>query len=103
VLDKELTEEIRYQQDLVYGLSAYNVFFEDTGYFAVNTTSKQSNQEAIQRIVKEHLERIRQGEIDAKAVAEAQAALKGRWALAMEDNVERAQLAGPVVVYSVRQ
>ncbi|NIV34758.1 MAG: hypothetical protein GWN58_36460, partial [Anaerolineae bacterium] len=30
VLDKELTEEIRYKQGLVYGLWAYNVSFDDT-------------------------------------------------------------------------
>ena len=91
VLDKELTEEIRYRQGLVYGLWAYNVSLDDTGYFVVSTTSKQANQEAIQRTLEERVEQIRQGEVDAEAVAEAQSALKGRWALAMEDNVERAK------------
>jgi len=40
--------------------------------------------------IEQHLERTCRGEVDAKKVAEAQAALKGRWLLAMEDNVERA-------------
>ena len=68
---------------------------DDVGYFVVTTNSKRANQEAIQRIVEEHVERIGQGQVDADAVAEAQSALKGRWALAMEDNAKRAQwLAG---------
>ncbi|NIV34759.1 MAG: hypothetical protein GWN58_36465, partial [Anaerolineae bacterium] len=37
------------------------------------------------------VEQIGQGEVDAEAVTEAQSALKGRWALAMEDNTERAK------------
>jgi len=91
VLDKELTEEIRYRQGLVYGVSAYNVSLDDTGFFVIDITSKRENQEVIQRAVEECVKQIRQGEVDAEAVAEAQAALKGRWALAMEDNVERAK------------
>ncbi|TEU17359.1 MAG: insulinase family protein [Anaerolineales bacterium] len=74
----------------MYGLWAYNVFFDDTGYFVISTTSDRGNKEAILSMVEEHLEGVRRGEVDAERVAEAQAALKGRWALAMEDNVERA-------------
>ena len=90
VLGEDLREEIRYQRGLVYGLGAYNVFFDDTGYFVISTTSERGNREAILSTVEEHLEGVRRGEVDAEQVAEAQAALKGRWALAMEDNVERA-------------
>jgi zinc protease len=90
VLGEDLREEIRYQRGLVYGLGAYNVFFDDTGYFVISTTSERGNREAILSTVEEHQEKVRRGEVDAERVAEAQAALKGRWALAMEDNVERA-------------
>ena len=90
ILGEDLMEEIRYQRGLVYGLGAYNVSFDDTGYFVISTTSERGNREAILSTVEEHLEKVRRGEIDAERVAEAQAALKGRWALAMEDNVERA-------------
>jgi len=89
VLGEDLREEIRYQRGLVYGLGAYNIFFDDTGYFVIYTTSERGNREAILSAVEEHLEGVRRGEVDAERVAEAQAALKGRWALAMEDNVER--------------
>ena len=91
VLDKDLTEEIRYRQGLVYGLHAYHVSLADTGYFVVSTASKRASQAAIQRTVEDRVEQVRQGQVDAGAVAEAQAALKGRWALAMEDNTARAQ------------
>jgi predicted Zn-dependent peptidase len=90
VLRENLMEEIRYQRGLVYGLGAYNVFFDDAGYFVISTTSERSNKEAILDAVEEQLEKVRRGEVDAGQVAEAQAALKGRWALSMEDNVERA-------------
>jgi predicted Zn-dependent peptidase len=90
VLDEDLMEEIRYQRGLVYGLSAYNVWFDDAGYFVVSTTSDGDRIESIQETVKEHLERVRRGEVGPEAVAEAKAALQGRWALAMEDNVDRA-------------
>jgi len=95
VLDKELTEEIRYRQGLVYGLHAYNISLADAGYFVIDTTSNRANQEAIQRFVEERLAQIGQGRVDAGVVAEAQSALIGRWALAMEDNTARAQWLAP--------
>jgi predicted Zn-dependent peptidase len=95
ILGEDLREEIRYQRGLVYGLGAYNVSFDDTGYFVIYTNSERGHREDILSAVEEHLEKMRRGEVDAERVAEAQAALKGRWALAMEDNVERAMwLAG---------
>ena len=90
LLDKELSEEIRYRRGLVYGLWAYNAQFDDSGYFTISTTADRQNREAIQRIIGEHLDRLRQGEVRPEAISEAKAALQGRWALAMEDNVERA-------------
>jgi predicted Zn-dependent peptidase len=90
ILGEDLREEIRYRRGLVYGLGAYNVFFDDTGYFVISTISDRGNKEAILSIAEEHLEKVRQGEVDAERVAEAQAGLKGRWALSMEDNVQRA-------------
>jgi predicted Zn-dependent peptidase len=90
VLDEDLMEEIRYQRGLVYSLAAFNVWFDDAGYFAVGTTSHGDDTEAIQQTVAEHLEAVRRGEVSPQAVERAKAALQGRWALSMEDNVERA-------------
>ena len=90
VLSTELTEEIRYRQGLVYGLSAYNAFFEDAGYLAVSTTSGGGSTQTIQDAAEAYIEQIGQGQVDAELVAQAKAALEGRWALAMEDNVQRA-------------
>jgi len=91
LLDRNLTEEIRYQQGLVYGLSAGNVFFNDAGYLVITTTSDSANADLISSTIEEQLERIRQGAIDPERVAEAQAALQGSWALATEDNYTRAR------------
>jgi len=83
-------EDIRYQRGLVYSLSVYNAFYDDTGYFAISTNSQQEKKREILETIEIQLERVRQGEVDAEQVAQAQAALKGRWALSMEDNVQRA-------------
>jgi zinc protease len=90
VLGKSLSEEIRYQRGLVYGLSASSLYFDDAGLFYVNTTSGSGDREAILQTINEHLDRVRQGDISSEDVAEAKAALQGRWALSMEDNVDRA-------------
>ncbi len=91
VTREELLDEIRYRQGLVYSLSAFNVTFNDAGYFGIHTMSERGNRHAIHHALEAHLERVQQGEVDAARVVEAQAALKGRWALAMEDNVTRAE------------
>jgi predicted Zn-dependent peptidase len=90
VLTRDLTADIRYQQGLVYSLWASNYFYEDTGYLAIETTSTRTAYPLIQRTAEEALARIGQGQVDAESVAQAQAAIKGRWALAMEDNLARA-------------
>ena len=90
VLKQDLMREIRYRQGLVYGLGAYNVIFDDVGYFVVSTTPASNNQAKILATIDAHLDKIRQGEIDPARVAEAKAALQGRWALSMEDSLVRA-------------
>ena len=91
VLGEELIEEIRYRQGLVYGVGAYNSLLDDVGYFGVSASSEHGNRKAILRTINEHVARYRQGDVDAEAVEEAKAALKGRRALAMEDNLWRAR------------
>lgn len=94
-LDTVLTEEIRYERGLVYSLSAYNSFYENAGYFAVITESKSDNSDRILEIIDKHIERVRQGDIDVERLADVKTALKGRWALGLEDNLSRAHwLAG---------
>jgi len=91
LVEGALTREIRYRRGLVYGLSASNVLYDDTGYFAITTTSKSGNEEIIREEADAFLERVSRGEIGAGTVAVAQRALKGRWLLSMEDNVARAK------------
>ena len=91
VLEQDLMREIRYRQGLVYGLGAYSVMFDDVGYFVVSTTSASKNQARILSTIDAHLDKIRRGEIDPARVAEAKAALQGRWALSMENSLARAR------------
>jgi predicted Zn-dependent peptidase len=89
-LEQSLTEAIRYRRGLVYGLQAYNVTFDETGYFVIATSAERDHRAEIVDIVEAHLERVQSGDIEPDKVAEARVALKGRWALSMEDNLERA-------------
>jgi len=90
LLRAELTEEIRYRRGLVYSLWASNSAFDDTGYFAVQTSAAGVRHAEIMRLIRERLEALRAGRVDPEQVAEARAAVAGRWALAMEDNASRA-------------
>ncbi len=90
ILDKKLIEEIRYRQGLVYSLWAYNRFFNDTGYFTIATVSERGKREAILQAVQAHLQEVGSSGVTADQLAVAQTALKGRWALSMEDNLARA-------------
>ncbi len=90
LLARELTEEIRYKRGLVYGLWAYNMAFDDTGYFVISTTAAGDREGEIRTVVEQHLAAVRDGDLDAALVEEAKVGLAGRWALSMEDNVDRA-------------
>jgi predicted Zn-dependent peptidase len=90
VAREELMEEIRYRQGLVYSLSAFNAAYDDTGYFGISTMSERGNRRAIYDALEAYLERVQRGDVDGVRVVEARAALKGRWALRMENNVARA-------------
>ncbi len=90
ILEEDLTKEIRNRRGLVYGLGAGNIYFNDTGYLYISTTSDSGNKDAILQAIEGHLDQVRRGEITPARVAEAQAALNGRWALSMEGNSGRA-------------
>ena len=91
LMDGALTQEIRYRRGLVYGLSAGNTFFDDTGYLAVSTTAEAGNQGLIRDEAEAYLARVAAGEVDEGVVAVATNAMRGRWALNMEDNLARAR------------
>jgi tetratricopeptide (TPR) repeat protein len=47
ILGEDLVREIQYRRGLVYGLWAYNTFFDDTSYFVISTMSERYKREAI--------------------------------------------------------
>lgn len=89
MLSTSLFKDIRNKRGLVYGVRAHNVIYSDVGRFEISTRSEGDKRDVIQQIIAEHLEKIRQGEIDPEKVAEAKTALQGRWALRMERNFGR--------------
>lgn len=89
MLSTSLLKEIRNKRGLVYWVWAHNTMYSDVGRFEIGTRSEGDKRELIQQIIEEHLEKIRQGDIDPEKVVEAKTALKGRWALRMERNFGR--------------
>jgi zinc protease len=90
-LDKVLTEEVRVQKGLIYGLWAGNVVFDDVGYFAVQTRVEGKSRVGILDTIHVHLSQVQQGQVDIAKVDEAKATIMGNWALDLEDNFWRAR------------
>lgn len=90
VLHMNLMKEIRHEKGLVYGVRARTGMYSDVGCFSISTRVERANLSLVRSIIKQHLERMRAGEIDPQDVSEAKAALKGQWALRMETNAARA-------------
>ncbi len=90
VMEEDLLKDIRYRRGLVYGLSAFNNQFADAGYFGIITQAETSKRTEVQHTIERYFERVRRGEITAEQVLNAQVALKGRWALDMEEGAQRA-------------
>jgi predicted Zn-dependent peptidase len=90
VLRNSLMEELRYQRGLVYSVGVKNITYNDAGYLLVSTRANRDNQDKIVTYIQQHLERIRQGDIPASKVEDARVALQGKWAIRMEDNLQRA-------------
>jgi len=89
LLQRNLMEEGRYHRALAYEIAADNTFFSDTGCFTLFTRARRGNLKELRRLMDEEIERVRKGEVDAGRLAEAQEALRGRWALAMETNANQ--------------
>ena len=90
LLEEDLTKEIRYQQGLVYSLSALNTWFDDAGYFEIATMAESGHRAEISAAIDAHLAQIQAGQISAERLAQSKTGITGRWALSMEDNVSRA-------------
>ena len=91
VMEEDLLKDIRYRRGLVYDLSAFNQHFVDAGYFGLITQSETSRRAEVQHTIAHYFEQVRHGMITPEQVAHAQTALKGRWALDMEDGPHRAE------------
>jgi predicted Zn-dependent peptidase len=90
VMGEDLLKDIRYRRGLVYGLSAFNDQFVDAGYFGIFTQAETAKRAEVQHTIEQYFERVLRGQITAEQVTNAQAALKGRWALDMEESTHRA-------------
>jgi predicted Zn-dependent peptidase len=90
VMQEDLLKDIRYRRGLVYGLGAFNNHFADAGYFGIFTQAETAKRSEVQQTIEHYFERVQRGEISAEQVANAQAALKGSWALDMEEGAQRA-------------
>jgi predicted Zn-dependent peptidase len=90
ILQEDLLKEIRFRRGLVYDLHAFTDYFVDTGHLGLITEFDSPKRAEIQRVIEQYFDKVRRGEITAEQVHHAQAALKGQWALEMEDSTDRA-------------
>ncbi len=90
VMEEDLLKDIRFRRGLVYGLSAFNNQFADTGYYGIFTQAESQKRAEVQTTIEQYFERVRRGDLTAEQVLNAKAALKGSWALDMEDGSRRA-------------
>lgn len=86
VLRDSIREEVRYRRGLVYGLRAYNTFFDDIGSLTIATSTDRGSLALILGTIEEQLEQIGQGTLPPERIEHVQAAMIGRWALSMESN-----------------
>jgi len=91
ILGKRLEEDIRFEKGLAYGIWSYNRWYGDAGSFAVHTRIDGADRDTVLDIINAHIDAVRCGDIGEIELSEAKTALKGRWALSMEDNFERAK------------
>ncbi len=88
ILDNVLTQDIRYKRGLVYGIDVYQALYTDVGYFVVYTVADSARFPEILAEVEAQIGRALRGELDAKTVAEAKSAIRGRLLLGMESNAD---------------
>ncbi len=88
ILDTALTQAIRFKRGLVYDIDVYPAMYTDVGYFVVYTTADSSKFGEITAEVEGRIDDAIAGGLDATAVAEAKAAIRGRLLLGMENNTD---------------
>lgn len=88
LLDTVLTQSLRYERGLVYGIDVYPSLYTDAGYFAIYTTADTAKFPDILADVEARLDQALAGGFDAAAVAEARDAIGGRLLLGMESNAD---------------
>lgn len=90
VLDKALTRELRQGRGLVYGVGASLSTYGETGELNVTTEALAQHTDEIRQVVTSALDDAVAGRVDPAALEDARAFLRGVYALAHEDNLNRA-------------
>lgn len=90
MLENAYLQEIRYQDGLSYDTQVFTVLYTDVGYFSIYSGAKIDDLDKIRNIIEKHIKRLLAGEFTAQEVQEAQAALRGRALLNLQDNLEMA-------------
>lgn len=88
ILDNALTEEIRHQRGLVYGINAGVRLYREAGFMAIYTAADSDRFGEIQQVIEKHLQRAATGALTAEEIAQAKAALRGQAMLELESNLD---------------
>ena len=90
LLTDRLTDVLRYQQGLVYGLGAYQVAFNDSGYLVIATTVARADAASAITQIDSALQMLASRGVEPEELEHSKRALIGRLALFLDDNFDRA-------------
>lgn len=88
LLERALTQEIRYRLGLTYDVSVYTHLRVEGGYLAVYTQTEVESFPQVRAIVERELDRILAGEFEAGEIDDTKAMIRGRVLLSLQSNLD---------------
>ena len=88
MLERALTQEIRYRLGLTYDVSVYTHLRPEGGYLAVYTQTEVDSLPHVRAIVERELNRFLVGDFAPDEIADTQAMIRGRVLLSLQSNLD---------------
>lgn len=88
ILERALTQEIRYRQGLTYDVSVYTRLRAEGGYLAVYTQTEVESFPQVRAVVEHELDRLLAGDFAPGEIEDTQAMIRGRSLLSLQSNLD---------------
>lgn len=88
LLERALTQEIRYRLGLTYDVSVFTYLRAEGGYLAVYTQTEVESFAHVQSIVERELDRFLAGEFEPGEIEDTKAMIRGRVLLSLQSNLD---------------